>query len=95
MLGGRQTQPDAAQAISHACARKSAFFYLQQARQSGIQQMPQIRIVQSGDETLIEKTCRPRPSSHFRWKQKDDPCCSASAGQKSRSTCRRPSPDAT
>ena len=27
---------------------------MQQARQIGIQQLPQIRIVQSGDETLIE-----------------------------------------
>ena len=46
-----QTYQDAAQALDRLEKR---IFYLQQARQIGIQQLPQIRIVQSGDETLIE-----------------------------------------
>jgi uncharacterized protein YaaN involved in tellurite resistance len=46
-----QTYQDANQALDRLEKR---IFYLQQARQIGIQQLPQIRIVQSGDETLIE-----------------------------------------
>jgi len=53
-----QTYQDANQALDRLEKR---IFYLQQARQIGIQQLPQIRIVQSGDETLIENL-QPPPS---------------------------------
>jgi len=46
-----QAYQDALQALDRLEKR---VYYLQQARQIGIQQLPQIRIVQSGDETLIE-----------------------------------------
>lgn len=45
-------------------------FYLQQARQVGIQQLPQIRIVQSGDETLIENLSATINLTVPLWKQK-------------------------
>ena len=45
-------------------------FYLQQARQLGIQQLPQIRIVQSGDETLIENLQATSALTVPAWKQK-------------------------
>ena len=43
---------------------------LQQARQIGIQQLPQIRIVQSGDETLIENLQATTELTIPVWKQK-------------------------
>ncbi len=52
-----QAYQDAVQALDRLRKR---VFYLQQARQIGIHQLPQIRICQSGDETLIE-ACKPRP----------------------------------
>src|SRR5712692_4616253 len=58
-----QTYQDAAQALDRLDKR---VFYLQQARQIGIQQLPQIRIVQSGDETLRATTELTIPV----WKQK-------------------------
>ena len=45
-------------------------FYLQQARQIGIQQLPQIRIVQSSDETLIENLQATTELTIPVWKQK-------------------------
>jgi uncharacterized protein YaaN involved in tellurite resistance len=45
-------------------------FYLQQARQIGIQQLPQIRIVQAGDETLIENLQASVSLTIPAWKQK-------------------------
>ncbi|HEY4250286.1 MAG TPA: toxic anion resistance protein [Roseomonas sp.] len=45
-------------------------FYLQQARQVGLQQLPQIRIVQSGDETLIENLSATINLTVPLWKQK-------------------------
>ena len=45
-------------------------FYLHQARQLGIQQLPQIRIVQSGDETLIENLQATAALTVPAWKQK-------------------------
>ena len=48
-----QTYQDALQALDRLEKR---VYYLQQARQIGIQQLPQIRIVQSGDETLLGLT---------------------------------------
>lgn len=45
-------------------------YYLQQARQLGIQQLPQIRIVQSGDETLIENLQATSALTVPAWKQK-------------------------
>lgn len=45
-------------------------FYLQQARQIGIQQLPQIRIVQSGNETLIENLQATTSLAVPAWKQK-------------------------
>src|SRR5262249_46595098 len=44
--------------------------YLQQARQIAIQQMPQIRIVQSGDTTLIESLQASVTLTVPAWKQK-------------------------
>jgi uncharacterized protein YaaN involved in tellurite resistance len=45
-------------------------YYLEQARQLGIQQLPQIRIVQSGDETLIENLQATSALTVPAWKQK-------------------------
>jgi uncharacterized protein YaaN involved in tellurite resistance len=62
-----QTYQDAAQALDRLEKR---IFYLQQARQIGIQQLPQIRIVQSGDETLIENLQATTELAIPVWKQK-------------------------
>ncbi|MBR0873679.1 toxic anion resistance protein [Bradyrhizobium tropiciagri] len=62
-----QTFQDAAQALDRLEKR---IFYLQQARQIGIQQLPQIRIVQSGDETLIENLQATTELTIPVWKQK-------------------------
>ncbi len=62
-----QTYQDAAQALDRLEKR---IFYLQQARQIGIQQLPQIRIVQSGDETLIENLQATSELTIPVWKQK-------------------------
>jgi uncharacterized protein YaaN involved in tellurite resistance len=62
-----QTYQDAAQALDRLEKR---IFYLQQARQIGIQQLPQIRIVQSGDETLIENLQATTQLTIPVWKQK-------------------------
>jgi uncharacterized protein YaaN involved in tellurite resistance len=62
-----QTYQDAAQALDRLEKR---VFYLQQARQIGIQQLPQIRIVQSGDETLIENLQATTELTIPVWKQK-------------------------
>jgi len=62
-----QTFQDAAQALDRLEKR---VFYLQQARQIGIQQLPQIRIVQSGDETLIENLQATTELAIPVWKQK-------------------------
>jgi uncharacterized protein YaaN involved in tellurite resistance len=62
-----QTYQDAAQTLDRLEKR---IFYLQQARQIGIQQLPQIRIVQSGDETLIENLQATTELTIPVWKQK-------------------------
>jgi uncharacterized protein YaaN involved in tellurite resistance len=62
-----QTYQDAVQALDRLEKR---IFYLQQARQIGIQQLPQIRIVQSGDETLIENLQATTERTLPVWKQK-------------------------
>jgi uncharacterized protein YaaN involved in tellurite resistance len=62
-----QTYQDALQALDRLEKR---IFYLQQARQIGIQQLPQIRIVQSGDETLIENLQATTELTIPAWKQK-------------------------
>jgi uncharacterized protein YaaN involved in tellurite resistance len=62
-----QSYQDAAQALDRLEKR---IFYLQQARQIGIQQLPQIRIVQSGDETLIENLQATTELTIPVWKQK-------------------------
>jgi uncharacterized protein YaaN involved in tellurite resistance len=62
-----QTYQDAVQALDRLEKR---IFYLQQARQIGIQQLPQIRIVQSGDETLIENLQATTELTIPVWKQK-------------------------
>jgi len=62
-----QTYQDAVQALDRLEKR---VFYLQQARQVGIQQLPQIRIVQSGDETLIENLQATTELAIPVWKQK-------------------------
>jgi uncharacterized protein YaaN involved in tellurite resistance len=62
-----QAYQDAAQALDRLEKR---VFYLQQARQIGIQQLPQIRIVQSGDETLIENLQATTELTIPVWKQK-------------------------
>jgi uncharacterized protein YaaN involved in tellurite resistance len=62
-----QAYQDAAQALDRLEKR---IFYLQQARQIGIQQLPQIRIVQSGDETLIENLQATTELTIPVWKQK-------------------------
>src|SRR5262249_32348624 len=62
-----QSYQDAVQALDRLRKR---VFYLQQARQIGIQQLPQIRIVQSGDETLIENLQASISLTIPAWKQK-------------------------
>jgi uncharacterized protein YaaN involved in tellurite resistance len=66
-LMAAQAYQDAAQALDRLEKR---IFYLQQARQIGIQQLPQIRIVQSGDETLIENLQATTELTIPVWKQK-------------------------
>jgi uncharacterized protein YaaN involved in tellurite resistance len=62
-----QEYRDAEQALDRLEKR---VFYLQQARQIGIQQLPQIRIVQSSDETLIESLQASTRLTIPLWKQK-------------------------
>ncbi len=62
-----QTYQDTLQALDRLEKR---IFYLTQARQLGIQQLPQIRIVQSGDETLIENLQATSSLTVPAWKQK-------------------------
>lgn len=62
-----QAYQDAVQAIDRLEKR---VFYLQQARQLGIQQLPQIRIVQAGDETVIENLQATTALTVPAWKQK-------------------------
>ncbi|MCF4165319.1 toxic anion resistance protein [Zavarzinia compransoris] len=62
-----QAYQDAVQALDRLEKR---VYYLQQARQIGIQQLPQIRIVQSGDETLIENLQATAQLTVPVWKQK-------------------------
>ncbi|MGG6893564.1 toxic anion resistance protein [Rhizobium sp. BR 315] len=62
-----QVYQDSLQALDRLEKR---VFYLQQARQLGIQQLPQIRIVQSGDETLIENLQATSALTVPAWKQK-------------------------
>lgn len=62
-----QNLRDASQALERLEKR---VFYLKQARQIGIQQLPQIRIVQSGDETLIESLQASTRLTIPLWKQK-------------------------
>ncbi len=62
-----QAYQDGAQAVDRLEKR---VYYLQQARQIGIQQLPQIRIVQAGDETLIENLQATSQLTIPVWKQK-------------------------
>jgi uncharacterized protein YaaN involved in tellurite resistance len=62
-----QEYQDAAQALDRLEKR---VFYLQQARQIGIQQLPQIRIVQASDETLMEQLQASTRLTIPLWKQK-------------------------
>jgi len=62
-----QTYQDNVQALDRLEKR---IYYLQQARQLGIQQLPQIRIVQAGDETLIENLQATSSLTVPAWKQK-------------------------
>jgi uncharacterized protein YaaN involved in tellurite resistance len=62
-----QAYRDAQQALERLEKR---IFYLRQARQVGIQQLPQIRIIQSGDETLIESLQASTRLTIPLWKQK-------------------------
>jgi uncharacterized protein YaaN involved in tellurite resistance len=62
-----QAFQDAAQALDRLEKR---IFYLQQARQIGIQQLPQIRIVQASDETLMEQLQASTRLTIPLWKQK-------------------------
>lgn len=62
-----QTYQDMMQALDRLEKR---IYYLQQARQLGIQQLPQIRIVQAGDETLIENLQATSTLTVPAWKQK-------------------------
>ncbi len=62
-----QSYQDALQALDRLEKR---IYYLQQARQIGIQQLPQIRIVQSGDETLVENLQATAELTIPVWKQK-------------------------
>jgi len=66
-LMAAQAYQDAVQALDRLEKR---VFYLQQARQIGIQQLPQIRIVQAGDETLIENLQATTQLTIPAWKQK-------------------------
>ncbi|TCR68632.1 toxic anion resistance protein [Bosea sp. BK604] len=66
-LMAAQAYQDAAQAVDRLEKR---VFYLQQARQIGIQQLPQIRLVQAGDETLIENLQATTQLTIPVWKQK-------------------------
>jgi uncharacterized protein YaaN involved in tellurite resistance len=62
-----QSYRDAQQALDRLEKR---IFYLKQARQIGIQQLPQIRIVQAGDETLVESLQASTRLTIPLWKQK-------------------------
>ncbi|MEJ1969399.1 MAG: toxic anion resistance protein [Rhizomicrobium sp.] len=62
-----QQYQDAVQSLDRLQKR---ILYLQQARQIAIQQMPQIRIVQSGDTTLIESLQASVTLTVPAWKQK-------------------------
>lgn len=62
-----QAYQDSVQALDRLEKR---IYYLQQARQLGIQQLPQIRIVQAGDETLIENLQATSALTVPAWKQK-------------------------
>jgi uncharacterized protein YaaN involved in tellurite resistance len=62
-----QALNDAMQALDRLEKR---VFYLQQARQIGIQQLPQIRIVQASDETLMEQLQASTRLTIPLWKQK-------------------------
>jgi uncharacterized protein YaaN involved in tellurite resistance len=62
-----QSYRDAQQALDRLEKR---IFYLKQARQIGIQQLPQIRIIQSGDETLVESLQASTRLTIPLWKQK-------------------------
>lgn len=62
-----QAYQDALQALDRLEKR---VFYLRQACQLGIQQLPQIRIVQAGDETLIENLQATSTLTVPAWKQK-------------------------
>jgi uncharacterized protein YaaN involved in tellurite resistance len=62
-----QAYADAQQALDRLDKR---IFYLQQARQIGIQQLPQIRIVQASDETLMEQLQASTRLTIPLWKQK-------------------------
>jgi uncharacterized protein YaaN involved in tellurite resistance len=66
MVAAQQYQ-DAIQALDRLEKR---VLYLQQARQIAIQQLPQIRIVQSGDTTLIESLQASVTLTVPAWKQK-------------------------
>ena len=66
-LMAAQTYQDALQALDRLEKR---VMYLMQARQIAIQQLPQIRIVQAGDETLIESLQATTQLTIPVWKQK-------------------------
>ncbi|WP_284178839.1 toxic anion resistance protein [Rhabdaerophilum sp. SD176] len=66
-LMAAQVYQDALQALDRLEKR---VMYLQQARQIGFQQLPQIRIVQAGDETLIENLQATTQLTIPVWKQK-------------------------
>lgn len=66
-LMAAQNYQDALQALDRLEKR---VMYLQQARQIGFQQLPQIRIVQAGDETLIESLQATTQLTIPVWKQK-------------------------
>lgn len=66
-LMAAQAYQDGLQALDRLEKR---VMYLQQARQIGIQQLPQIRIVQAGDETLIENLQATTQLTIPVWKQK-------------------------
>lgn len=66
-LMAAQNYQDALQALDRLEKR---VMYLMQARQIGFQQLPQIRIVQAGDETLIENLQATTQLTIPVWKQK-------------------------
>jgi uncharacterized protein YaaN involved in tellurite resistance len=66
-LMAAQNYQDGLQALDRLEKR---VMYLMQARQIGIQQLPQIRIVQAGDETLIENLQATTQLTIPVWKQK-------------------------